>query len=218
MTALVQAVDKWSHRKARGISSLVIETIGKKHARERCKRRCPRFAPVLWALTWESIILPMSFLRFLMLLALVVWVGGIVFLAFVEAPTAFSPGLLPTRHLAGSIVGRSLSVLHAMGIISGFVFLIASMIYCRMSAGNARPLALRHLLIVLMLALTMISQFAISPRMHALRAQAVVIDTLPLDSPVRAEFDRLHVWSENFESAVLLLGLIAVFRTAQELR
>ena len=45
----------------------------------------------------------------------------------------------------------------------------------------------------------------------------VVIDSLTLDNPIRAEFDRLHVWSENFEGAVLLLGLIAVFRTAQEL-
>ena len=43
-----------------------------------------------------------------MLLALVVWIGGVIFLAFVEAPTAFTPGLLPTRHMAGSIVGRTL--------------------------------------------------------------------------------------------------------------
>ena len=152
-----------------------------------------------------------------MLLALVVWIGGIIFLAFVEAPTAFTPGLLPTRHMAGSIVGRSLDLLHSMAIVSGIVFLIASMLYCRMTAGSARPLALRHLLIVLMLALTLISQFAISPRMHALRAEAGVIDSLAPDNPVRAEFDRLHVWSENFEGAVLLIGLIAVFRTAQEL-
>jgi uncharacterized membrane protein len=160
----------------------------------------------------------MSFLRFLMLLALVVWVGGIVFLAFVEAPTVFAPGLLPTRHVAGSIVGRSVDLLHDMAIISGFVFLIASLLYCRMTVGNARPLALRHLLIVAMLALTMISQFAISPKMHALRMQAGVIDNLALGDPVRREFDRLHVWSEDFESAVLLLGLIAIFRTAQELK
>jgi hypothetical protein len=159
----------------------------------------------------------MSFLRFLMLLALVVWVGGIIFLAVVEAPTAFSPGLLPTRHMAGSIVGRSLGILHAMAIVSGFVFLIASMVYCRMSVGNPRPLALRHLLIVVMLGLTMISQFAVSPRMHALRDQAGVIDNLALNDPVRAEFDRLHVWSENLETVILLLGLVAVFRTAQEL-
>jgi uncharacterized membrane protein len=153
-----------------------------------------------------------------MLLALVVWVGGVIFLAFVEAPTAFMSGLLPTRHMAGSIVGRSLDLLHYMGIASAVVFLIASMIYYRVTVGNAQLPAIRHLLIVFMLGLTLISQFAVSPRMHALRAQAVVIDNLSLDDPIRSEFDRLHVWSEKLESAVLLLGLLAVFRTAQELK
>ena len=157
----------------------------------------------------------MSFLRFLMLLALVVWLGGLIFLAFVEAPIAFSPGLLPTRHMAGSIVGRSLDLLHYMAIISGFVFLIASMIYSRLATGNPRPMAARNLLIVLMLALTMISLFAISPKMHAFRAEVGVIDNVPLDNPMRREFDRLHVWSEKFEEAILLLGLVALYTTAQ---
>jgi uncharacterized membrane protein len=160
----------------------------------------------------------MSFLRFLMLLSLVVWLGGIIFLAFVEAPTAFSPGLLPTRHMAGSIIGRSLDVLHYMAIVSGIVFLVASMVLSRMTAGNARPLAARHLLIALMLLLTMISQFAISPKLHALRAEVGVIDNLPPDSPQRREFDRLHIWSEKFEEAVLLLGLVATYSTAQAFR
>jgi uncharacterized membrane protein len=153
-----------------------------------------------------------------MLLALVVWLGGLIFFAFVLAPTVFSPGLLPTRHLAGSIVGRSLDLLHYIAIASGIVFLITSMLYSRMATGNARPRAARHLLIMLMLLLTLISQFAISPRMHALRAEAGVIDNLPLDAPQRMQFDRLHVWSEKFEEAVLLLGLVALYTTAQALR
>ncbi|MFY9701729.1 MAG: DUF4149 domain-containing protein [Terriglobales bacterium] len=160
----------------------------------------------------------MSFLRFLMLLSLVVWLGGIIFLAFVEAPTAFTPGLLPTRHMAGSIVGHSLDLLHYMAIASGIVFLIASMLLSRLSTGDARPLAARHLLIVLMLMLTVISQFAISPKMHALRAEVGVIDNVPLDNPLRHEFDRLHVWSEKFEEAILLLGLVAIYTTAQALK
>ena len=160
----------------------------------------------------------MSFLRFLMLLSLVVWLGGLIFLAFVEAPTAFSPGLLPTRHMAGSIVGRSLDLLHYMAIVSGIIFLIASMVYSRITTGDAHPLAARHLLIVLMLLLTVISQFAISPKMHAIRAEVGVIDNVPLDNPLRREFDRLHVWSEKFEEAILLLGLVALYATAQTLR
>lgn len=158
----------------------------------------------------------MSFLRFLMLLSLVVWLGGLMFLAFVEAPIAFS--LLPTRHIAGSMVGRSLDLLHYMAMASGVVFLIASMFYNRMAAGNARPLAARHLLIVLMLLLTVISQFAISPKMHAIRAELGVIDNVPPDNPLRRDFDRLHGWSEKFEVAVLLLGLAALYATARAFR
>jgi uncharacterized membrane protein len=159
----------------------------------------------------------MPFLRFLMLLSLVVWLGGIIFLAFVEAPTVFSPGLLPTRHLAGSIIGRSLDLLHYMAVISGIVFLVASLLYNRMASGNTRPLAARHLLIVGMLLLTVVSQFVISPKMQALRAEAGVIDGVQLDSPQRREFDRLHIFSEKFEEAVLLLGLVALYATGQAL-
>ena len=165
-----------------------------------------------------AIISLMSFLRFLMLLSLVVWLGGLIFFAFVLAPTVFSPGLLPSRQMAGSIVGRSLDRLHYVAIVSGTVFLIASMLYSRIASGNARPLAARHVLIVLMLLLTVISQFAISPKMHAIRAEAGVIDDLPSDNPLRVQFDRLHVWSEEFEVAVLLLGLVALYGTAQALR
>jgi hypothetical protein len=172
----------------------------------------------LHALPCAPIILLMSFLRFLMLLSLVVWLGGLIFLALVEAPIVFSPGLLPTRQMAGSIVGRSLDVLHYMAIVSGVVFLIASMVYSRMATGNARPLAARHLLIVLMLLLTAVSQFAISPKMHAIRAEVGIIDSVAQDNPQRREFDRLHGWSEKFEEGVLLLGLVALYATAQAFR
>jgi uncharacterized membrane protein len=168
----------------------------------------------------------MSFLRFIMLLSLTIWIGGLIFFAFVLAPTAFSPGLLPSRHVAGLLVGRSLDLLHYMAMASGVIFLIASMLYNRMAAGTIRPLAARHLLIVLMLILTSISQFAITPKMHAIRtavliqvgAQAGAIDSVPPDNSQRVEFERLHAWSEKFEEAVLLLGLATLYKTAQDLR
>jgi uncharacterized membrane protein len=152
-----------------------------------------------------------------MLLALVVWLGGLIFFAFVVAPTVFSPGLLPTRHLAGEIVGRSIGTLHWMGIVSGIVFLISSVIYNRMTVGSTRPLAGRHLLIAVMLLLTTISQFTISPKMHTIRVEAGVVDNLAPDSSLRMEFDRLHVWSEKFEEAIFVLGLAALFLTARAL-
>jgi len=150
-----------------------------------------------------------------MLLSLIVWLGGLIFLSFVLAPTAFA--VIPTRHMAGTVVGRSLGILHWMGIISGLVFLIASLAYSRLTTGSSRPLAARNVLIVLMLVLTLISQFGIMPRMIALRNSMVQIDSVPLNDPARMEFDGLHVWSVRVESGVLLLALVVAYLTAQQL-
>jgi len=157
----------------------------------------------------------MSFLRFLMLLSLVCWIGGLIFFAFVLAPTAFT--VLPTTHLAGNVVGRSLGKLHWIGIVSGIVYLISSLLYSRFTDGNAHVFAVRHVLLCLMLALTLISQFGIIPRMDVLRAQVADFGTVPLDNPVRMQFDTLHVWSTRVEGAVLLLGLVVVYLTAASL-
>jgi uncharacterized membrane protein len=157
----------------------------------------------------------MSFLRFLMLLSLVVWIGGLIFFAFVLAPTAFQ--VLPNTHLAGNVVGRALSKLHWIAIISGIVFLLTSLLYGYITQGTAHVFALRHVLICLMLALTLLSQFWIIPRMDTLRASVGDFATVPLTNPARVQFDALHVWSTRVEGAVLLFGLVAVFLTASAL-
>ena len=154
----------------------------------------------------------MSFLRFLMLLSLVVWVGGLMFFAFVLAPTAFQ--VLPNTHLAGNVVGRALGKLHWLAIVSGIIFLIASLLYDRVAQGSAQVLAVRHVPIIVMLALTVFSQYWIIPRMDKLRASVSDFAAIPLSDPARVQFDALHVWSTRVEGAVLLLGLIAVYMTA----
>jgi uncharacterized membrane protein len=156
----------------------------------------------------------MSFLRFLMLLSLICWIGGLIFFAFVVAPTAFS--VLPTSHLAGNVVGRSLGKLHWIGLISGIVFLVSSLLHSRFTDGTAHMFALRHVLLCLMLALTLISQFGIIPRMDTLRASLGEVPSVPLDNPERVQFDGLHVWSTRVEGAVLLLGLVVVYVTAKQ--
>ena len=154
----------------------------------------------------------MSFLRFVMVLSLVVWIGGLIFFAFVLAPTAFQ--VLPDTHLAGNVVGRALGKLHWMAIISGIVFLITSFLHSRLTDGTAHVFAMRHVLICLMLGLTLFSQFWIIPRMDTLRASVGDFAKVTLDNPARVQFDALHVWSTRVEGAVLLLGLVAVFLTA----
>jgi hypothetical protein len=157
----------------------------------------------------------MSFLRYLMLLTLIVWLGGLIFFAFVLAPTAFS--VLPSRHLAGTLVGRSLGTLHWMGIISGIIFIASSILYSRLTKGTLHVFAARRVLICLMLSLTLISQFSIIPRMDSLRASIGEIDSVSPDNPARKQFDALHVWSTRVESGVFLLGLVVVYLTASAL-
>jgi hypothetical protein len=158
----------------------------------------------------------MSFLRFLMLLSLVVWIGGLIFFAFVLAPTAFNiPAVLPNTHLAGNVVRVSLSKLHWIAIFSGIIFLISSLLYSRITDGTAHVFAARHVLLCLMLALTLVSQFGIMPRMDTLRASLGDVNSAPVDNPERIQFDALHVWSTRVEGAVLLLGLVVVYLTAR---
>ena len=157
----------------------------------------------------------MSFLRFLMLLSLVVWVGGIIFFSFVEAPTTFR--LAATRHMAGTVVGASLSILHWMGLFSGVVFLGSSMLYSSLTTGSARPFAARHVLVFAMLLLTAVSQFGVSTKMASLRSSFGDIDTVAATDPARMQFESLHKWSVRLEVATLLFGLAAIYLTASSL-
>jgi len=157
----------------------------------------------------------MPLLRYLMLLSLIVWLGGLIFFSFVVAPTVFS--VLPTRHLAGLVVSRSLTALHWIGIVSGIVFLTTSMLYSRLHAGSTQPLAPRHILLYIMLGLSLISQFVISPRMATLRASMPDTNSVAIPDPVRVQFNALHAWSTRLEGGVLLLGLVVVYLTAQQL-
>jgi uncharacterized membrane protein len=151
----------------------------------------------------------MWLLRFLMLLALIVWIGGIIFFAFVLAPILF--GVLPTTKMAGDVVNATLTKLHWMGLFSGSVFLICSMLYNWQKYVQLRPFALSHVFIVLMLVFTVVSQFGITPRMRELRSSSTMMDS----SDGRAEFDHLHAWSTRLEGGVLFLGLGVAVLTAR---
>lgn len=159
----------------------------------------------------------MSFLRFVMLLSLVIWIGGLIFFAFVMAPALFNPTILPTRQLAGNVVSRTLGVMHWMGIGCGIVFAITSMIDSRVVNGTAQPFAPRHLLVYLMIILTLVSIFGVAARMEDLKRQMVMIDNVPHDDARRVEFNRLHQWSTRIEGTVLVLGLAVLFLTARRM-
>ena len=150
----------------------------------------------------------MSFVRFLMLLSLVVWVGGIIFFAFVVAPALFS--VLPTRQLAGSVVTRCLGALHWIGVGCGVTFFVCSLL-------DGRTAMLRNGLIVGMLALTLLSQIVVGGRMQALRSNMGDIDTVSVTDARRVEFNAMHQWSTRLEVVVLLLGLVAIYDLARRM-
>lgn len=148
-----------------------------------------------------------------MLLALVIWIGGIIYFAAVVAPTVFS--VLPSRHLAGMVVNRSLATLHWMGIVCGGVFLILSLMESYSSGAGWQATALRNLFVFGMIVTTLISQLVVAAKMEMLRAQMGEIDAVAVSDPRRIAFNRLHQWSTSLEIVVLLLGLATLWMVAR---
>jgi hypothetical protein len=154
-----------------------------------------------------------SFLRTVEFLALSLWLGSDVFLSFVVAPGAFRV-LAPNRDQAGAIVGFSLTRMHLGGMALGVVFLLVRLIRARSFASFLTPAAF---CVVLMVALTAISQYTVSAKMAVLRVQMVSIQATAADSPLLAEFSRLHRISVSLESGVLLAGIAAMYLLVREL-
>jgi Domain of unknown function (DUF4149) len=153
-----------------------------------------------------------TILRTVEFLALSLWLGSDVFLSFVVAPGAFR--VLASRDQAGAMVSFALWWMHMIGVVSGVVILVARLVRLRTSSALLAPAAL---CVVLMIALTVVSQHAVSPKMAALRIQMGSIQATSASSPLLAEFSRLHRISVSLESGVLLLGLAAMYLMLRQL-
>src|SRR6266851_349633 len=157
----------------------------------------------------------MNWLRTVEFLGLSLWLGSDVFLSFVLAPGAFR--ILASRDQAGAMVGYGLWWMHMIGVVSGVPILLARLLRTRTFASLATPAAL---CVVLMILLTVVSQHAVSPKMAALRVQMGSIQAFQAtaaDSPLLAEFSRLHRISVSLESGVLLAGFVAMYLMVREL-
>lgn len=150
-------------------------------------------------------------LRALEFLGLSIWLGSDVFLSFIVAPGAFS--VLASRDQAGAIVGYSLTRMHWIGIVCGVSILLFRLIRTRNLSCTTSPASL---CIVLMILLTVVSQLAVSPKMATLRVQMGSIQATVADSPLLAEFSRLHRVSVSLESGVLLAGFAALYLLVRE--
>jgi|SRR5437667_2564766 len=150
--------------------------------------------------------------RALEFLGLSVWLGSDIFLSFVVAPGAFRV-LAPNRDQAGAVVGFALTKMHLIGIGCGVVVLLVRMLRTKSVSSLAGPAAI---CVMLMILLTAISQLTVTPKMAALRTQMGSIQATAADSPLLAEFGRLHQISVSLESGVLLAGVACVFLMVRE--
>lgn len=155
-------------------------------------------------------------LRALRFLSMVVWVGGLIFFAFVEAPTAAH--IMGTTRQFALLIAGSIGSINSIGYRSGMVFILCSLLEWQRAAPRTRKLLAVELpLAIVMFVAVLYVQRGIVPAMERDRGAANGdIQTLAEDNPVRAHFDRLHATSEKVEGAALLLGVAVVLLMAGE--
>jgi hypothetical protein len=152
-------------------------------------------------------------LRTLLSLALMVWIGAEIFFPIVAAITFNT--LRPDTHIAGTIVGQLLRILHGMGLVAGVVALAVLALAPAWGIYKPRTVLAPMVLLVVMIAATVYSQFGIIPAMDRDRkAAGGAINTTDIANPTTLHFNALHQRSVIVEESVLLLGLATVVLVA----
>jgi hypothetical protein len=126
-----------------------------------------------------------------------IWGGAGLLVVSTVAPAAFR--VLPTRALAGALVGEVLPVLFLSGLLIGVVAVA-------LTPRHAPRALLRRLGAAGMITGCSIAQFAIGPKISALRERiGPSVEALAASDPLRVAFGRLHGFS------VLALGIAMLF-------
>jgi hypothetical protein len=128
-------------------------------------------------------------------LILTLWVGGMVAIGYIVAPVLFA--WLDDRALAGSLAGVLFSVIAWAGILCGILLLIID----RQLRPDIAVINWRSGILITMLALILLGQFIVSPRIAELRGAGLV------DS---ASFAWMHGLASLLFVLTSLLGLILV--------
>jgi uncharacterized membrane protein len=149
-------------------------------------------------------------LRFIYLLSIALWIGGIAFFSFMAAPSIFH--VLP-REQAGNVVEAIFPKYYWQGIVCGAIALVASVLLGMRERWNTL-LIVRTLMLGLMLIGVLYAVVILQPQIHAVKSQVPSLESLAPTDPLRLEFGRLHGRSFSVNAAVLLLGVIVVFITA----
>lgn len=162
----------------------------------------------------------MFVLRYLYVVALVVWVGGLLVAGALVAPSVF--GVLQAwnqsqgRMLAGQVFGEVLLRLTWLSYAMGAVMIITLTLHRLL---GARPLkyGIRVGIMALMLVMMMITGWYLIPEVDAIQAQVSgPVSELPATDPRRMEFNRLHGLSNILFSITAIGGLALCWWEARE--
>lgn len=150
----------------------------------------------------------MKFLSDIRLLLTGLWLGAAVFFIAV-AQSAFA--VLESRDLAGSVVSRTLMIVNIGGLFIGLILLGTSFL----KQHGVKPLWIwteRILLVVLTLACA-VGQFVIALWLAFVRAQMGdrPIVEIPLEDPLRIQFNNLHQYSVWVLAAAMIAALLVFF-------
>jgi uncharacterized membrane protein len=153
-------------------------------------------------------------LRYVYILALVVWLGGMVILGAIVAPTTFevlqaSAGS-EGRELAGAVFGSTLARFHYVAYAAGGLMLLTLGAMRVLGPRPARS-GLRAIIVIVMLGIALYSGLVVLRQIDAVQADAGGLPSrLPAGDARRVRFDSLHVLSTrlmmfNIAGALMLL-------------
>ena len=154
-----------------------------------------------------------ALLRFMLLLTLVLWIGGVVFFSFIASPSIFKA--LP-REQAGQVIGDIFPKYHLLGYISCLVA-VACLLGLRQWA-TVQAVGTAMILLVLMGGIQVTMGTVIGPKV--IEARDAVKSTAPGPEKDRLDkkFRGLHGVSMILNLVLLILGLILLYWLAIRLQ
>ena len=162
----------------------------------------------------------MVLLRYLYVVALVLWVGGLISAGALVAPSVF--GVLQAwnaaegRMLAGQVFGEVLLRLTWLSYVMAVIMFVTLTLH-RLLGARPVKYGIRVGIMGLMLMMMFITGFILIPQVDGIQAQVQgPVASLPDTDPRRMEFNRLHGISNILFSITAIGGLALCWWEARE--
>jgi uncharacterized membrane protein len=159
-------------------------------------------------------------LRYLYVLALVVWLGGMVVLGALVAPTTFqvleASEPVAGRELAGDVFGTAIARFHYVEYGAGGLMLLT---LAGMGLLGPRPsgFAARAAILLVMLGLTVYSGLVVLGGIEGIQQEVGgLVSHLPAADARRIRFDALHALATQLMMATMVGGLALLYWEARE--